>query len=80
VIGRFIAGLLGGWKAWAAGFGMVLLTSAVFLIRKSGEDAQKLRQAKIDSKAGQIVTKARTDAAGMSDPELNEMVEQWSRK
>ena len=74
-----IKAILGGWKAWVAAAGMALLSAAVFLIRKSGEDAQKLRQAKIDEKAGKIVTQARTDAHAADDDSLNDEVSKWTR-
>jgi hypothetical protein len=71
--------LVANWKGALAAIGMALLTLAVGLIRKSGEDAQKARQAKIDEKAGKIITQERTEAQGMSDEKLNEEVEKWSR-
>lgn len=75
-----LSALLGGWKAWVAAAGMALLSAAVFLIRKSGEDAQKLRQAKIDAEAGQIITHERVEARSASDEALNRKVDEWSRK
>lgn len=79
MIRAFIAGLFGGWKAWAAAIGVALLSAAVFLIRKSGEDAQKLRQARIDEKAGRIISTERTNARGASDAEIDREIDRWSR-
>jgi hypothetical protein len=71
--------IVGNWKAMLAAIGVAILTAGVALIRKSGEDAQKARQAKIDEAAAKVITKERKEAEGLTDAELNKEVDRWSR-
>lgn len=71
--------LLGNLKLWLYGIGAAALAVAVFFIRQSGADAEKLKQAKADAKAASTVGKARADARAASDKALDEKVDRWTR-
>lgn len=72
--------LFGHLKLWLYGAGIALLAVAVAFIRKSGADAEKLKQAKADVKAASTIAQKRTEARGKSDEELDKEVDRWSRK
>ena len=67
-------------KLWLYGIGAAILAVAVAVIRQSGADAEKLKQAQADVKAATTIGKARADARSSSDDELNKKVDKWSRK
>ncbi len=62
------------------GIGAFLLAIAVAVIRKSGADAEKLKQAQADVKAATTIGKARADARSKSDEELDKELDKWTRK
>lgn len=68
------------FKLWLYGIGAAILAIAVAVIRQSGADAEKLKQAQADVKAATTIGKARADARSSSDDELNKKVDKWSRK
>lgn len=67
-------------KLWLYFGGMALLAVAAAFLRKSGADAEKLQQAKADTKAATTIGQKRTEARASSDAELNAKVDKWSRK
>lgn len=75
-----IAALLGTLKGWLLAAGGIALAVAVFFIRKSGADAERAKQAQADIKAEKIVRKARTEASGYSDVNLEKEKNRWTRK
>ena len=72
--------LLGNLKLWLYGLGVAALAIAVALIRQSGADAEKLKQAKADAKAASTIGKVRAEARSASDEALNQKVEKWTRR
>jgi hypothetical protein len=68
------------FKLWLYSIGAAILAIAVAVIRQSGADAEKLKQAQDDVKAATTIGKARADARSSSDDELNQKVDKWSRK
>ncbi len=75
-----IGWLLGNLKLVAGGIGAILLAVAIAFIRKSGADAEKLKQAKADIKAANTISEKRTEARGSSDAQLDERIARWTRK
>jgi hypothetical protein len=75
-----IGWMLGNLKAIGLAAGGLLISLAIWFIRKGGADAERLKQAKADVKAAQTVAKARTEAKGASDAELDKKVDKWTRK
>jgi len=75
-----IGWLLANLKAVGLAAGGLLISLAIWFIRKGGADAERLKQAKADVKAAQTVAKARTAARGASDDDLNEKVDKWTRR
>jgi hypothetical protein len=73
--------LFGGFslKTWLYGLGATLLAVAVAVIRQSGADHEKLKQAQADVKAATTIGKARADARSSSDAELDKKVDKWTR-
>ena len=67
-------------KLWLYGIGAAILAIAVAIIRQSGADQEKLKQAQADVKAATTIGKARAEARASSDYELNQKVDKWSRK
>lgn len=67
-------------KLWLYGIGAAILAIAVAVIRQSGADQEKLKQAQADVKAATTIGKARAEARASSDDELNQKVDKWSRK
>ena len=67
-------------KLWLYGIGAAILAIAVAVIRQSGADAEKLKQAQADVKAATTIGKTRAEARSSSDDELNQKVDKWSRK
>lgn len=67
------------FKLLLYGLGAALLAVAVAVIRQSGADAEKLKQAKADVKAATTIGKARAEARGKSDEELDKEVDRWTR-
>lgn len=67
-------------KGWLLAAGGIALAIAVYLIRKSGADAERAKEAQADLKAEKIVRKARTDARGSSDAEIDKEVDRWTRR
>ncbi len=74
--------ILGGLnpKAWVYGLGAMILAVAVAVIRQSGADAEKLKQAQADVKAATTIGKARAEARVSSDEELDKKVDKWTRR
>lgn len=60
--------------------GAGLLATALLFIRQSGADAEKLKQAGKDAKAASTIGKARAEARGKSDTDLDSELEKWTRK
>ncbi len=75
-----IGWILGNLKAFALGAAGLLIAVAVALIRKSGADAERLKQAQADAKVAQQVQTARNKARGMDDVALDKEVDRWTRK
>lgn len=71
--------LLANLKLCLYGIGVAALGIAFALIRQSGADAEKLKQAKADAKAASTIGKARADARSASDEALNQKVDRWTR-
>lgn len=67
-------------KLWLYGIGAAILAVAVAIIRQSGADHEKLKQAQADVKAATTIGKARAEARSASDAELNKEVDKWTRK
>lgn len=72
--------LLNNLKLWLYGAGVAALAVAVALIRQSGADAEKMKQAKADLKAASTIGAARSEARGKSDADLDKEVDKWTRK
>lgn len=72
--------LLSNIKLWLYGLGVAVLAIAVALIRKSGADAERLRQAQADAKAASTINQKRTEARQASDPELDARLGRWTRE
>lgn len=62
------------------GLGAFALAVAAAFLRKSGADAEKLKQAQADVKAATTIGKARAEARGKSDEALDKEVDRWTRK
>lgn len=75
-----IGWILGNLKLAGLAAGGLLISIAIWFIRKSGADAERLKQVKADVKAAQTVAKARNDAKGASDADLDKKVDKWTRK
>ena len=75
-----IGWILGNLKLAGLAVGGVLLAIAVAFIRKSGADAEKLKQAKADIKASSEIAKQRAKARGASDDQLDKEIDRWTRK
>lgn len=75
-----LSALLSPLKGWLLAAGGLLLAVVVVMIRQSGADAERLKQAQADIKTEKIVRKARADARSASDDELNARFEKWTRK
>lgn len=73
----WLLGIIKGGALWA---GAAFIAVAIFLIRKAGADAERLKVAQADVRAAREVQKARTKAHGASDAELNKGVDKWTRK
>ena len=72
--------VLGGPKMWLYGLGVTAVAAAYLFIRKSGADAERLKQAQAGMKAASTISKNRTEAGGKSDDKLNKEVDRWTRK
>lgn len=66
-------------KLWLYGIGAALLAAAVFFIRQSGANAERMKQAKADLKAASTIGNARASAKAASDDALNGEVDKWTR-
>lgn len=66
-------------KAILYGLGALVLAIAAALLRKSGADAEKLKQAQADAKAATTIGKARIDARSKSDEALDKEVDKWTK-
>ncbi len=75
-----IGWILSNLKLAGLAVGGVVLAVAVALIRKSGADAEKLKQAKADIKASSEIAKQRAKARGSSDEQLDKDLDRWTRK
>lgn len=71
--------LLGKLKVWAIIAAAGAVAVLVFLIRKSGGDAERLKQAQADLKANAEIQKSRNAARNASDSELDKEVDRWTR-
>lgn len=74
------ASILGNLKLWLYGLGVAAIGAAVFFLRQSGADAEKLKQAKADAKAATTIGQKRAEAKAASDGQLKEGVSKWTRK
>lgn len=72
--------MIAALKGWLLAAGGVLVAIAIVFIRKSGADAERLKEAQADIKAEKIVRKARTEARAASDDELDRRFDKWTRK
>ena len=72
--------MIAALKLWLYGIGAALLAAAVFFIRQSGANAERMKQAKADLKAASTIGKQRADAAAASDRALDQEVDKWTRK
>ncbi len=75
-----IGWILSNLKLAGIAVGGLFLAIAVAFIRKSGADAEKLKQAKADIKASSEIAKQRAKARGASDADLDERISKWTRK
>lgn len=74
-------GILLGKLKWAAMMaGVAALAVVVFLLRQSGANAEKAKQAKAELRANAEIQKSRTAARSASDDELTERVDRWTRR
>lgn len=67
-------------KLWLAIAAPIVLAIAVAMIRKSGGDAERTKQAQADLRAANTVAAERAGAKGLSDDALNKEVDRWTRK
>lgn len=74
-----IGAILGNLKLTLYGLGVGALVIAAALLRKSGADAEKLKQAKADAKAATTIGQKRAEAKAASDAELEKKVDKWTR-
>lgn len=73
--------------SWIVGQGKTALyflivgavATVAWLIRRSGADAERLRQAQADLKAASTIARERTEARGRTDSEIDREVDRWSR-
>lgn len=73
--------LIPGWlKAAAAAIAAATLGVVIFLIRKSGADAERLRQTQEQLKSARTVSEERSKARAKSDEELDKEVDKWTRR
>ncbi len=75
-----IAWLLSHIRLALYGLGAAALAIAVALIRKSGADAEKAKQAAKDLKAASTIAQKRTEARGSTDAQLDTRFDRWTRK
>lgn len=71
--------LLSNIKLWLYGLGVAALAVAVVFIRKSGADAEKLKQAQADAKAASTIAQNRASARQASDANLDERLNRWGK-
>lgn len=76
----WIAAIWAAIKGGAIYLGIGALAVVIFLIRKSGADAEKLKQTQADLKAARTIAKERAEASGQSDAALNKEITRWTRK
>lgn len=74
------ATIKGKIQLWLALGGAVLVAIAVVMIRKSGGDAERAKQAQADLHAANTIAAERAAATGLSEDALNKEVDRWSRK
>lgn len=79
MIGTVLAWLSGNLRIAAYFAGVALLAVVAFFIRKSGADAERLKQAKADIKASSTIARERARARGESDAALDKEVDRWTR-
>lgn len=71
--------ILGKLKLWAIIAGAGAVAVLVFMIRKAGGDAERLKQAQADLRANAEIQKSRNAARNASDSELDKEVDKWTR-
>ncbi len=67
-------------QLWLAIAAPIVLAIAVGMIRKSGGDAERAKQAQADLKAANTIAVKRTEAKGLSEDALSKEVDRWTRK
>lgn len=72
--------LSGNLRLAAYFVGVAVLAAAAFFIRKSGADAERLKQAQADAKAASTINQKRTETRQASDSELDTRLGRWTKK
>lgn len=72
--------ITGKLKLWLAIAAPIVIALAVAMIRKSGGDAERAKQAQADLKAANTVAQERAAARGASDDALDKEVDRWTKR
>lgn len=79
-MGLIWSAITGRLKLWLAIAVPIVIGTAVLMIRKSGGDAERAKQAQADLKAANTVATERAASRAASDDELDKEIERWTRR